>query len=60
MSKTILIAGAGANQVGIFNKAFGYIYQVPLVMKKLREKSKLGYHLVHVVLYGSLAYWAFF
>jgi len=60
LGKATATQNVTTEKVGIFNKAFGYVYRVRLLMKKLREKSKLAYHLVHVVLYGSLAYWVFF
>lgn len=47
-------------RVGVFNKLFGYVYQVRLVMKSLREKSKLAYNVVQYTIYGLIAYWIFF
>ena len=45
--------------VGVLNKVFGYVYQVRLVGKRLKARSRLAYYTVKYVLFGAPLYWIF-
>lgn len=55
-SKTQNVEG---EPVGALNKVFGYVYQVRLVGKRLKARSRLAYYMVKYVLFGALLYWIF-
>jgi beta-hydroxylase len=52
-SQTENVAG---DRVGALNKAFGYFYQVRLVGKALKRRSKTAYYVVKWLILGALLY----
>ena len=55
-SKTQNVEG---EPVGVLNKVFGYAYQVRLVGKRLKAKSRFAYYAVKYAIIGGLLYWIF-
>jgi beta-hydroxylase len=55
-SKTQNVEG---EPVGILNRAFGYVYQVRLVGKRLKAKSHFAYYSLKYAIMGGLLYWIF-
>lgn len=55
-SKTQNVEG---EPVGVLNKVFGYVYQVRLLGKRLKARSRFAYYCVKYVLFGGLLYWIF-
>jgi beta-hydroxylase len=47
------------DKVGILNKAFGYVYQVRIVGKKLKAFNRTLYYTIEYTLYAALLYWIF-
>jgi beta-hydroxylase len=60
LGKATATQNVPSETVGIFNQAFGYIYRVRLLAKRVREKSVLAYNLIHLALLAGLIYWIFF
>lgn len=48
------------DKVGIFNKLFGYVYQVRLLGKRLKQANRTAYYALKYVLFGALIYLIFF
>jgi len=63
LSRFLLAAAATKNmegdKVGILNKAFGYVYQIRIVGKKLKAFNKPLYYFIEYTLYVALLYWIF-
>jgi beta-hydroxylase len=63
MANTLVRASKTQNvegePVGILNRAFGYLYQVRLVGKQLKARSRFAYYAVKYALLGGLFYWIF-
>jgi len=47
-------------KLGWMNKAFGYLYHLRIVGKKLKSRSKVAYYSVKYAVLGSVAYMVFF
>jgi len=63
MANTLVRASKTQNvegePVGLLNRVFGYAYQIRLVGKRLKAKSRFAYYAVKYVLIGALFYWIF-
>lgn len=63
LSRFLLAAATTKNiegdKVGVLNQAFGYVYQIRILGKKLKAFNKNLYYLVEYGLYFGLIYWIF-
>ena len=61
----LVVAGAATknidgDKVGFLNRAFGYLYQVRILGKKIKTFNKPLYYLLQYSVYLPLIYWIFF
>jgi len=63
-SRIVVAASATKNmpgdKVGWLNRAFGYLYQIRLLGKKIKSYNKTLYYILQYSLYIALIYWIFF
>lgn len=62
-SRSVMAASTTKNmegdKVGVLNKAFGYVYQIRIIGKKLKAFNKYLYYFLEYTLYVGLLYWIF-
>ncbi|MEN0035583.1 MAG: aspartyl/asparaginyl beta-hydroxylase domain-containing protein [Cellvibrio sp.] len=61
----LVVAGSATkniegDKVGFLNRAFGYLYQVRILGKKIKAFNKTLYYVLQYGLYLALIYWIFF
>jgi beta-hydroxylase len=61
----LVVAGSATkniegDKVGFLNRAFGYLYQVRILGKKIKAFNKPFYYVLQYSLYLALIYWIFF
>lgn len=63
-SRIVIAASATKNlpgdKVGLLNRAFGALYQIRLLGKKIKAFNRTLYYLLQYALYLALIYWIFF
>jgi beta-hydroxylase len=58
--KTTSTSNVDGEKVGFFNKIFGWVYQIRIVTKKVKEWNTLVYYILKFALLGAIFYWIFF
>lgn len=59
MTRAAATQNMEGEKVGVFNKLFGYVYQIRLLGKRIKEWNHTGYYVIKWSLLAGIAYWIF-